>query len=141
MSELHRFKHRLCALESSIRPGYMISFQVLSSLLFNFHSLIIFLQQYVALDWYLVGVSLIVLKIFVFAYKFGGMICPTSAYSGIPILLLLFFRFYIHIGVYIWDITCFNLILTSTLARSLWGMKYEISHVCCQCLECLNAAG
>jgi len=28
MSQLHRFKHRPCALESSIRSGYMISFQV-----------------------------------------------------------------------------------------------------------------
>jgi lysylphosphatidylglycerol synthetase-like protein (DUF2156 family) len=28
MSQLHRFEQRPCALESSIRPGYMISFQV-----------------------------------------------------------------------------------------------------------------
>jgi len=34
------------------------------------------------------------------------------------------------------DITCFNLILTSTLARSLWGMKFEISYICYQYLGC-----
>jgi hypothetical protein len=28
MSKHHRFEHRPCTLESSIRPGYMISFQV-----------------------------------------------------------------------------------------------------------------
>jgi hypothetical protein len=28
MSQLHRFEHMPCTLESSIRPGYMISFQV-----------------------------------------------------------------------------------------------------------------
>jgi hypothetical protein len=27
MRQLHRFEHRPCTLESSIRPGYMISFQ------------------------------------------------------------------------------------------------------------------
>jgi hypothetical protein len=35
-----------------------------------------------------------------------------------------------------WDITCFNLILTSTLARSLWSMKFEISYACYQYLGC-----
>jgi len=35
-----------------------------------------------------------------------------------------------------WDITCFNLIFTSTLARSLWGMKFEIGYVCYQYLGC-----
>jgi hypothetical protein len=28
------------------------------------------------------------------------------------------------------------LILTNTLARSLWGMKFEISYVCYQYLRC-----
>jgi len=46
MSQLHRFEHRPCVLESSLSSPML------------FHSWFIFLQQCVALDWYLVGVSL-----------------------------------------------------------------------------------
>jgi hypothetical protein len=55
-----------------------------------FHSLIIFLRQCVALDCFLVGVPTSFLG-HVLTFKFGGMIYPTSAHTGIPILLLLFF--------------------------------------------------
>ena len=44
-----------------------------------------------AFDSFLVRVPLSFSRTCVFAFKFGGMICPTSAYSGIPILLILLF--------------------------------------------------
>jgi lysylphosphatidylglycerol synthetase-like protein (DUF2156 family) len=97
MSQHHRFEHRPCTLESSIKPGYMISFQVyllhccfiLSLYFYNnvLHLTSIWLEYH----FFFLGTC-------VFANKFGGMICSTSAHSGIPILLRLCSILYTHWG-------------------------------------------
>jgi hypothetical protein len=87
MSQLYRFEHKPCALESSIRPRYMISFQV-----YLLHCCFILILYFYNNVLHLTGIWLEYHSLFsicVFAIKFGGMICPKSAYSGIPILLLL----------------------------------------------------
>jgi hypothetical protein len=71
----------------------MISFQV-----YLRHCWFIFLQQCVALNWNLVGVSLSFTGYVFLQTSFGAMICPKSAYSGTAILLLLCSVLYTHWG-------------------------------------------
>jgi len=83
MNQLHRFKHKPCALESFIRPGYMISFQV-----YLFHCCCIlslyFYNNVLHLTVFGWSITLF-FRICVFAIKFWGRICPTSTHLGIPI--------------------------------------------------------
>jgi hypothetical protein len=83
-----------CALESSIRPGYMFSFQV-----YLLHCCFILGLYFYNNVLHLTGIWLEYdspFRICVFAIKFGGMICPTFAHSGIPILLLLCSNLYTY---------------------------------------------
>jgi hypothetical protein len=96
MSQLHRFEHSHCALESSIRLGYMISFQV-----YLLHCCFILSLYFYNNVLHFTGICLeyhSFFRICVFAIKFGGMICLISAHSGIPILLLLCSVLYTHLG-------------------------------------------
>jgi len=96
MSQLHRFEHRPCVLESSIRPGYMISFQV-----YLLHCCFILGLYFYNNVLHLTGIWFeyhSLFRICVFAIKFRGMICPKSAYSNIHILLLLCSVLYTHWG-------------------------------------------
>jgi hypothetical protein len=96
MSQILRIEHRPCALESSIRPGYMISFQV-----YLLHCCFILSLYFYNNVLHLTGIWLEYHSLFkdmCFCNLVWGMICPTSTHSSIHILLLLCSVLYSHWG-------------------------------------------
>jgi hypothetical protein len=61
------------------------------SIVFPFHSFDYILTTMWVFDCSLVGVSLFFYRKCVVAYKFGGIICPTSTHFGNLVLLIIFF--------------------------------------------------
>jgi len=60
---------------------------------------LVYIFTTICCTWLVFGWSItLFFRICVFAIKFGGMICPASAHSGIPILLLLCSILYTHWG-------------------------------------------
>jgi hypothetical protein len=88
MSQLHWFEHRPCTPESSIRLGYMISFQV-----YLLHCCFILSLYFYNNVLHLTSIWLEYHSLFqdlCFTIKFGGMICLASTHSGSYPLTIMF---------------------------------------------------